>query len=190
MTTLKTIIVDDEPDSINLLKFQLKKHFPHVQVTATFTDPRQAIEEIELAKPDILFLDIEMPVMNGFELLEKIMHLNLNVVFVTAYNQFAIKAFRFNALDYLLKPVEINSLKEVIEKAGSRMKPSVQQLTMLQKQMRGEPVNKIALPSQTGITFISLDEIVYAEASGSYSKILLLNKTKILLSITIGDTLP
>ena len=187
MTTLKTIIVDDEPDSINLLKFQLKKHFPHVQVTATFTDPRQAIEEIELAKPDILFLDIEMPVMNGFELLEKIMHLNLNVVFVTAYNQFAIKAFRFNALDYLLKPVEINSLKEVIEKAGSRMKPSVQQLTMLQKQMRGEPVNKIALPSQTGITFISLDEIVYAEASGSYSKILLLNKTKILLSKTLKD---
>jgi two-component system LytT family response regulator len=187
MTKIKTIIIDDEPDSIQLLEYQLKKHFPQIQIAGSFTEPQQAIEEIEIIMPDILFLDIEMPVMNGFELLEKIMHLNLNVVFITAYNQFAIKAFRFNALDYLLKPVEISSLKEVIEKLNQRTKPSSLQIEMMQKQLRGEPVNKIAIPSQNGITFISLDEILYAEASGSYTKISLTDKRKLVVSKTLKD---
>lgn len=187
MKTLNAIIVDDEIDSIQLLSFQLKKYFPQVLVTGTFTNVQLAQEKIENLKPDILFLDIEMPVMNGFELLEKIMHLNLNVVFITAYNQFALKAFRFNALDYLLKPVDIDDLKTVIDKATQKISPTPMQLNMLQKQLRGEPVNKIAIPSQTGVSFVSLDEILYAEASSNYTNLLMVDKRKLLISKTLKD---
>ncbi|MEO6819601.1 MAG: response regulator, partial [Ginsengibacter sp.] len=87
MRSLKTIIIDDEIDCVKLLSLELKK-FPQVILKATYTDPLIALEEIELIQPDLLFLDIEMPVMSGFELIEKIKHLNINIVFVTAYNQF------------------------------------------------------------------------------------------------------
>ena len=187
MNTLKAIIVDDEPDSISLLQFRLKKYASQVMVTRSYTDPLQALEAIELERPDLLFLDIEMPAMNGFELLEKIVHLSLNVVFITAYNQFALKAFRFNALDYLLKPVDEQDLKQVIDKVITRTKPTAAQLANLQKQLRGEPVNKIAIPSQTGIVFIDLEEIIYAEASGSYTKLVLIDKTLMLISKPLRD---
>ena len=95
---LTTVIVDDEPDSIKLLELQLSKHCPEVEIAGTYTSSVKALPEIERLHPDILFLDIEMPVMNGFELLEKILHLSFSVIFITAYNQYALKAFRFNAV--------------------------------------------------------------------------------------------
>ncbi len=100
---LRTIILDDEPDSVNLLKIQLTQNCPQVELVGIYTSSVKALYDIETLKPDLLFLDIEMPVMNGFELLEKVLHLNFSVVFVTAYNQFALKAFRFNALDFFGK---------------------------------------------------------------------------------------
>ncbi len=186
MRTLKTIIVDDEIDCIKLLALELQ-HFPQVVVEATFTDPLVALEAIELIQPDLLFLDIEMPVMSGFDLIEKIKHLNINIVFVTAYNQFAIKAFRFNALDYLLKPVEQEDLKASITKAEENIKPTAAQLNMLQKQLRGEPVDKIAIPTQKGISFISLNEILYAESSSNYTNLLMLDNRKLLISKTLKE---
>lgn len=186
MTILKAIIVDDEMDSIRMLSIQLK-NFPQVKILDTFTSPIAALEAIALTKPDLLFLDIEMPTMNGFELLEKLMPLNLNIIFVTAYNQFAIKAFRYNALDYLLKPVELTDLEAVINKAEQNTKPTQQQLSMLQKQLRGEQVNKIGIPSQTGVTFINLDDILYAEASSNYTNLLMLDKKKLLISKTMKE---
>ena len=186
MRTLKTIIIDDEIDCIKLLALELQ-HFPQVVVEATFTDPLVALEAIELIQPDLLFLDIEMPVMSGFDLIEKIKHLNINIVFVTAYNQFAIKAFRFNALDYLLKPVEQEDLKASITKAEENIKPTAAQLNMLQKQLRGEPVDKIAIPTQKGISFISLNEILYAESSSNYTNLLMLDNRKLLISKTLKE---
>ena len=97
MKKLKTIIIDDEPDSSNLLKFELGKNCPNVEVIAVFNSSAKALPEIELLQPDLVFLDIEMPYINGFELLEKLMPVSFKVVFVTAYNQFALKAFKFNA---------------------------------------------------------------------------------------------
>lgn len=186
MTTLRTVIIDDEHDSIQLLSMQLKQ-LHSINLVATFTDAVKALEEIELLNIDLLFLDIEMPVMNGFEFIEKIMHLNLNIVFVTAYNQFALKAFRFNALDYLLKPVDMADLKSVVDKAILKIKPTQMQLNMLQKQLRGEPVNKIAIPSQTGVIFISLDDILYAESSSNYTHLLMVDKKKLLISKTLKE---
>src|SRR6478736_6083140 len=168
---LKTIIIDDEPDSVDLLELELAKSCPQVEVIATYNSSVKALKKIEALQPDLLFLDIEMPVMNGFELLEKILHLDFSVVFVTAYNQFALRAFRFNALDFLVKPIDTLELTEAVAKAEGRVKPTPLQLSMLQKQLRGDPITKIAIPGTHGINFIDLNEIVFVEASNNYSKL-------------------
>jgi len=187
MTTLRTLIVDDEPDAVNLLRLQLQQHCPQVQVVGGFTDSTRALEEIEILQPDLLFLDVEMPVMNGFELLEKLAPIQFSIVFVTAYNQFALKAFKFNALDFLVKPVDTQELMEAVDKAERQHKPTATQLSQLQKQLRGEPVTRIAIPAQNGVSFIDLNDIVYAEASNNYSKLFLKDGNQFLVSKTLKD---
>ena len=185
---LKTIIIDDEPDSIKLLQLQLALHCPEIEISGTYTSSVKALSEIERLRPDLIFLDIEMPVMNGFELLEKILHLPFSVIFITAYNQYALKAFRFNAVDYLVKPIDVNDLTEAVAKATKRVKPSATQLSLLQKQLRGEPATKIAIPGQQGgISFIDLNDIIYSEASNNYSKLILADGNKFLISKTLKD---
>src|SRR5689334_19418424 len=136
MKKLRTIILDDEANSLKVLQSSLSQHCPQVEVVSAYTNPVKASKEIELLKPDLLFLDIEMPLMNGFEILEKIIHIDFSVVFVTAYHQFALKAFRLNALDYLLKPFETIDLIEAVAKAEKQIKPTCNQLTQLQKQIQ------------------------------------------------------
>ncbi len=184
---LRTIIIDDEPDSVHLLKLQLAENCPQVELVGSYTSSVKALQFIESHAPDLLFLDIEMPVLNGFELLEKIAHLNLSIIFVTAYNQFALKAFRFNALDFLVKPIDKNELMEAVTKAERRVKPSSSQLSLLQKQLRGEPVTKIAIPDSHGVIFIDLNEIVYGEASSNYSKLVLTDGRHFLIAKTLKD---
>ena len=152
---LKAVIIDDEPDCVKLLALQLKMYCPQVQVMAECTSSEAGLLKIKELQPDIVFLDIEMPVMNGFQLLEKIGHINFSLVFVTAYDQFAVKAFRFNALDYLLKPIDGKDLKLAVEKAMEQ-KPDPQQLQLIKQQLHyGEKylLDKIALPYQNGLTF-------------------------------------
>jgi len=184
---LRTIIIDDEPDSVKLLQLQLTRYCPHVEVVSSYTSTVKALDAIKTLMPDLLFLDIEMPVMNGFEMLDKVLHMNFSLVFVTAYNQFALKAFRFNALDFLVKPIDTNELIEAVAKAEHRRKPTSTQLTMLQKQLRGAPVTKIAIPGQNGVSFIDLNEIVFVEASNNYSKLVLTDKRIFLISKTLKD---
>jgi two-component system LytT family response regulator len=186
--SLKTIIVDDEPDSIKLLSLQLSQHCPEVEIAGMYTSSVKALPAIEKIQPDLVFLDIEMPIMNGFELLEKILHLPFSVIFITAYNQYALKAFRFNAVDYLVKPVDAEDLIEAISKAAKRIKPTATQLSLMQKQMRGEAATKIAIPGQQGgVSFIDLNEIVYSEASNNYSKLILTDGKQFLISKTLKD---
>jgi two-component system LytT family response regulator len=184
---LRTIIIDDEPDSVRLLQLQLTETCPHVDVIATYNSSVKALEKIEGLQPDLLFLDIEMPVINGFELLDKILHLNFSIIFITAYNQYALKAFRFNALDYLVKPIDANDLIEAVTKAEKKIKPSATQLSLLQRQMRGEIATKIAIPSKNGVSFIELNEIVFVEASNNYSKLILSDKRIFTVSKTLKD---
>jgi two-component system LytT family response regulator len=185
--SLRTIIIDDEPDSVKLLELQLVQYCPHAEVVGSYTSSVKALDAIETLHPDLVFLDIEMPIMNGFEMMEKVLHKNFSLVFVTAYNQFALKAFRFNALDFLVKPVDTKELIEAVAKAEKSMKPTPSQLTMLQKQLRGEPVTKIAIPGQHGIFFIDLNEILLVEASNNYSKLLLTDDRVFLISKTLKD---
>jgi two-component system LytT family response regulator len=185
---IKTILVDDEPDSIQLLQLQLADHCPDVEVLASHTSSVKALDAIQNARPDLVFLDIEMPVMNGFELLEKLDHLSFSVIFITAYSQYALKAFRFNAVDYLVKPVDAADLVEAVNKASKRIKPSASQLLQMQKQLKGEPATRIAVPGQQGgINFIDLDDIIYSEASNNYSKLILKDGNRYLISKTLKD---
>lgn len=186
MNIIKTVLVDDEPDSIETLKLMLT-HYPQIEVIATFTSSEKAAKEIKALKPDLLFLDIEMPIMNGFELLEKLSPIDFNVVFATAYNQFAIKAFRFNAMDYLVKPVNENELDAVMEKVNTKGSLHHDQLQNLRKQLKEGNITKIAIPEQSGVTFIDIKEIVFVEASGNYSSLTLTDKRKILVTRNLKD---
>lgn len=187
MNIMKAVIVDDEPDSGSLLALQLQDHFPEIRVSAVYTSSRTAADELPLVRPDLVFLDIEMPELNGFELLEKLAPVTFKVIFVTAYNQYAIKAFKFNALDYLVKPVSVDDLRQAIQKIESSSVPVWQQLDALKQQLRGEQISKIAVSSQSGISFIDISDIIYAEASGNYSKLLMRDKKEIVLSRTLKD---
>jgi two-component system LytT family response regulator len=191
MKTLNIVIIDDEEDSISLLRIQLKRHCEQVGVIHSFSNPIKALEEIESLSPDLVFLDIEMPELNGFQLLEKLMPITFKVVFTTAYNEFAIKAFRFSALDYLVKPIDVEDLVEAVNKAVNKAVTKVnfsdEQLNHFQRQMNSERVNKIAVSSLSGVVFINLDDILYIEASSNYSILVLLDGEKVIVSKTLKD---
>jgi two-component system, LytTR family, response regulator len=187
MIPLRTVILDDEQDAVKLLQLQLEQHCPQVQVIGTYTSSALALGEIKTLKPDLVFLDVEMPVMNGFDLLANLQPISFQLIFVTAYNQFALKAFKFNALDFLVKPVDTKELVDAVVKAEKQVKPTPAQLSQLQKQLHGEPITKIAIPGQNGVTFIDLKEIVYSEASNNYSKIILSDGRRFVVSKTLKD---
>jgi two-component system, LytTR family, response regulator len=187
MKKLRTILIDDEPDCTSLLKFELMHNCPQVEVVAIFNSSTKALEELELHKPDLVFLDIEMPLMNGFELLEKLMPINFNIIFVTAYNQFALRAFKFNALDYIVKPFDVTELVVAVAKAEKNSLPLKSQLESLQREIKGAAISKIAIPGPSGVSFIEVNEIEYAESSNNYTKLILINKQTHLLSKTLKD---
>lgn len=187
MTPLRVVIVDDEPDAVKLLQMQVEQHCSQVTVVGSFTSSTAALKGIKELQPHLLFLDVEMPVLNGFELLEQLYPQTFSIVFVTAYNQFALKAFKFNALDFIVKPVDTQELIQAIARAERQVKPTTDQLTELRKSLRGEPITKIAIPGQSGVTFINLNDIVYAEASNNYSKIIVTDGRNFLISKTLKD---
>lgn len=188
MSKLKAIIVDDEPDSVALLQLQIERHCPTVELMASFINPIQALGSIPQLVPDIVFMDVEMPGLNGFELLEQLSPFSFQVIFITAFSQYAIKAFRFNALDYLLKPADINDLQVALNKMGQqRTIPEKGQLNAASQILKGNQAIRLALPSQTGIEFITLTDILYVEASNNYSKIHLTDNASFLLSKTLKD---
>jgi two-component system LytT family response regulator len=187
MKTLKVAIIDDEADAVSLLQLQLYKNCPQISEVKTYTNPVNALDEIALAKPDLLFLDIEMPLMNGFEVLQKLLPFSFAVVFITAYNHYAIKAFKFNALDYLVKPIDTDDLVEAVERAQKNQTVTGNQLNVLQRQLKGEPINKIAISSHKGVSFIDLNEIIYAEADSNYSTLILTNDRRFIMSKTLKD---
>jgi two-component system LytT family response regulator len=186
---LKAVIIDDEPDCVKLLALQLKMYCPKVQVLAECTSSETGLIKIKELQPDIVFLDIEMPVMNGFQLLEKLGNINFSLVFVTAYDQFAVKAFRFNALDYLLKPIDGKDLKVAVEKA-LQQKPSLEQLKLMKQQLNvGEKhyPDKIALPFQNGVIFTDIKNILYCESENNYTRFYVVEGRNYLVSKTLGD---
>src|ERR1700754_4443028 len=116
---IRSVIIDDEPYAAQVLQLLLEKHCPDISVEAVCYAAKEAEKLVRTIKPQLVFLDIEMPHMNGFELIEKLSPINFQVIFTTSYDKYAIKAFRFSALDYLLKPVDAQELKAAVKKAAS-----------------------------------------------------------------------
>lgn len=187
MKSLKTIIIDDEEDSIKLLRIQIEKYCSNLEIAESFSSPTKALENIEQLKPDLVFLDIEMPELNGFHFLDRLKPIKFGVIFITAYNEFALKAFRFSALDYLVKPVSSDDLIDAVNKALSLKTPQPSQLDLLHHHLEKKLINKIAVTSLSGIVFINLDEILYVEASNNYAIVVLVDGEKIIISKTLKD---
>lgn len=186
---LKTIIIDDEPDCVNLLAMELSIHCPQILIAARCTDSTEGLAAILQHEPDLVFLDIEMPRMNGFQLLEKISEINFSLIFVTAYDKFAIKAFRFSALDYLLKPIDSGEMIQAVNKVIKKARLDSRQFNLLKEHYQAHRTltNRIALPHQNGMTFAEINQILYCEADNNYTKILLADGTVHLISKTLRE---
>ena len=145
---------------------------------------------IKKHKPDLIFLDVEMPWMNGFEMLELLGDLNSSIIFTTAHDEFAAKAFRISAVDYLLKPVDANDLMSAVQKVERKLNEgkSLDHITNLLRNIK-QPTKdqKIALPHREGYEFVEVSSILYCLAEGAYTKVLLENKRSMLISRSLGD---
>ena len=187
---IKAIIVDDEMHCRKTLSILLKEYCPDVQVVEQCDNGESGIEAIKKLKPDLVFLDIEMPRMNGFEMLEQFSEITFAVIFTTGYDQYAIKAFRFSALDYLLKPIDYEELKKAVEKVSKSVpSPLPQQLEILLQTLHHKPsaINKIALPAMEGLQMIPVDSIISCASDRNYTVIILKGKQKIIVSRILKD---
>ena len=182
---IKAIIIDDEPDCCESLSILLKKHCPEVNIAGIYYSAEKALPALTTQKPQLVFLDIEMPNMNGFELLEKLPSIDFELIFTTSYDQYAIKAIRFSALDYLLKPVDREELQKAVQKVERRLqKPLTQQLEILLQKIKqpATPIQRIALPTMEGLKLVPVDSIISCASEGNYTIFLLKGKQKIIVS--------
>jgi two-component system LytT family response regulator len=185
---MKCIIVDDEKHCIKTLTNLLERNFPEVHILAGCFDSSKAFDLIHLYKPDFIFLDIEMPFLNGFDLLSKFENLFFEVIFTTAYDSYAIKAIKYSALDYLLKPISLEDLAAAIKKIKSRQSSiSTAQVQMATAVHNKQLPDTIALPTNEGLTFASVNDIAYCTADGSYTRMFMTDKSEILFSRSMGD---
>ena len=185
---IKTIIIDDEMHCLKTLGMLLNEYCANVQVLEKCNDAATGLRAIEMYKPDLVFLDIEMPQMNGFEMLERLPQINFAVIFTTGYDQYAIKAIHFSALDYLLKPVDPKELIDAVKKVEEqRHLPMAEQFQMLLKKINGtnSGFNKIAIPTAEGFELIPSDQILYFEADDNYTHVFLKNRNKIIACRTL-----
>lgn len=169
---LKSIIVDDEERGIDALGELIRTYCPGLQVAATATDIDAAATLIRQHRPDILFLDIAMPGGNGFQLLERLEQIDFGVVFVTAYHEYAVRALRFSALDYLLKPVSVDELQQAVQRFRNRHEQvgnSRRYAYLKETLAEGNPFHKIVLSTTTGYYFVKIADIVYCEADENYT---------------------
>ncbi len=173
---LKTIIIDDELDAVEAIENIVLLHTNEIEVIAKTCKPFQAVELINIHQPHFIFLDIEMPGMGGFELLDCFSDINFEVIFVTAYDQYAIQAIKKNAIDYVLKPINIIEIINAINKVRNRVlnhNSSKLRYQQLVKDMSKQPFPLINIPTTNGIEFINSDNIIRIEASGSYTYLFL-----------------
>lgn len=181
---IQAIIIDDEPRAINTLTSLLNLYAADVHVIASCQNVPEGVLAINKHRPQLVFLDIEMPEYNGFELLGFFRDIDFEIIFVTAYNEYALRAFEVSAIDYLLKPVDIDKLKTAVEKARKKIDRNdmQQRMELLKETFRSRQFSKIALPMAEGLLFVETADIVYLEADGAYTEVWLKNGSKIVVS--------
>ena len=190
MNAISAILIDDEFSSLKVLQQKVEKLFPEISILATFQKPEEAIEFIKKNKPHILFLDIQMPRINGFELLSALDGLNFQVIFVTAYNEYALAALKKSAIGYVLKPVDDEQLQDAVSKAliaieqSKQLESNNKLIDILTDAISNK--NKIIVPTAKGLSFIPQDEVLHLEGYEGYTKFHLSNKTELLSSYNLG----
>jgi two-component system, LytTR family, response regulator len=184
---MKAIIVDDEQRARDVLSQMLKEFCPDVNVVDLCKDVPSAVISINKHQPDVVFLDIEMPGYSGFQLFSFFQEINFEVIFATAYNQYAIKAFEVSAIDYLLKPIDIDKLEAAVEKVRNSMgNNNVQnRLDNLQVNMENKTISRVALPVSDGLVFIEIDTILAVVADGAYTTVSLSSGKQLFISKNI-----
>ncbi len=189
---INVIIIDDEKNALDVLEMQLNNYCADVHIVCKCDGGEKGIAAIKKHNPDLIFIDIEMPHKNGFDVLKETSQFNYDVIFTTAYDQFAIKAFKFSAIDYLLKPIDIIELQEAVEKVkskkgGTNLDEKIQ-LLFTQLQPKNEKLtHKIAIPIGDGMELLEPDDIIRCESDSNYTHIFLLNGKKITLAKTLKD---
>lgn len=187
---IKAVIIDDEYNAIKNLKWEIENFCDDVEVCDTFTNPIEAISAINYLKPNCVFLDIEMPEMDGFQLLNQLTFRDFDLIITTAYDNYAIKAFKEHAIDYLLKPIDSEDLEESISRVrinqsqnslGEEVKKIIKSFAPTQQPKR------LALPLIGKTVYVNMDDIIFCKSNGNYTEIHLANNEKKMLSKNLKD---
>ena len=192
MNKIKALIIDDEPAAVKTLSLMVQHYLPQIAELKSTTDPHEGLFLLKSFEPQLLFIDIQMPVMSGFELLKQVPQINFNIIFTTAHDAYAIEAIRFSALDYLLKPIDadelVNAFNRFIQKLNSNSgSQPLYNNFMYNLNVSDKKDFKLALPTLQGTFFYKPDEIVRLEGEGNYTKFFFADKTTFLTSRTLRE---
>lgn len=192
MNTLNAIIIDDEKNNADLLVHFLEKYCPIINIVACCLTRKSALESIEKNDPDLLFLDIILDEGTAFDLLKEVDYNNLQIIFTTAYDDYALKVFRYNAVDYLLKPLQIDELINAVQRVKERLENQEfltgKQIQQLSKNIIGKnPLNFVAISNIDKVNFVKNEDIYYCKSSGRYTEFFLKDKRKLLASKPLGE---
>lgn len=187
---IKVILVDDEPNNTQYVKELLQLHFPMLQIVAVCNDATEGMLLIDEMQPLLVFMDVEMPGLSGFEVLRKLEPLSFEVIFITAYNHYAVEAFDMNAAGYLTKPIQVDKFIKVTGNAIQKIEQdniNRNLFSLLQNNTTTESKTKIALPTQNGFLFIEPVDILYCQSSANYTKFFLKAGKTVLVSRQLGE---
>lgn len=184
---IRAIIIDDEKHCVESLQIDLQKNCPDVEVVAACHSSKEGMQQIKTLKPDLVFLDIEMPWMNGFELLDMLKPIDFDVIFVTAYDSYAIQAFKVSAVDYLLKPIDSSSLIDAVARVKSRKENNTlgHLENLLANHFKPNNSKRISVPEKDMHHFIELSDIIFLESEGNYTRIFIESGDPIFVSMTL-----
>lgn len=182
---IRAVIVDDEQKAIDSLSWELKKYSPELSIIKTFNKPEDAIQFLNYSSTDCLFLDINMPTMDGFQFLDKLVNRDFAVVITTAYNEYALKALKHEAIDYLLKPIDSDDLQETIKKIKKHHSNSLP-ISKIEEVLLNFNKNfnqkKITISTDGKLVFLDTDNIIYVESDGNYSTFVMHDQQKIVVT--------
>lgn len=183
------ILIDDEPQARKLLTGMLNEFAPQINLLSECEDLPSGVKAIRKHKPDLVFLDIEMPGHSGLELLDFFNEeeVEFEIIFTTAYNQYAIRAFKLSAIDYLLKPIAPDELQEAISRFEKKQRSGTAALQALRENLKNTDSNKIAVPTGQSFRFIDFQDILYLKADSSYTEIYFTDGSKLVVSRTLKN---